>query len=100
MSKRSRKRQQRGLAQRGAALEAAARPAPWDPAGPGDDAAPPGPWRALCRDHWVPLVVIALAALAVRVAALVFIAHTPYREFTNIDSEAYEKWAADILTAG
>ena len=39
-------------------------------------------------------------ALAVRVAALVLVAHSPYREVSNIDSEAYEKWAADILTTG
>jgi 4-amino-4-deoxy-L-arabinose transferase-like glycosyltransferase len=100
MGKRSRKRQQ-SPAGKGAALRAVSRPAPpWDPAGSGDDTAPPRPWRALCRDHWLPVVVIAAVALAVRAAALAFIAHSPYREVSNIDSDSYEKWARDILTTG
>ncbi len=100
MGKQSRQRQQKGLAQHAAAVQAVARAAAWDPANPAGDAAPPRPWRELWRDHWVPVVVIAAVALAVRVAALVFIAHSPYREVSNIDSEAYERLAAEILKSG
>ncbi len=100
MGKRRRERQQRGRGQRATAIDAPTRPASWDPAGPGDDDAPPKPWRALCREHWLPVVVIAAAALAVRPAALAFVAHSPYREVSNIDSEAYERLAKEILTTG
>lgn len=99
MGKRSREKRQTGKQQRTATQPA--RPAAWDPAGGFEEkAAPPRPWFELCRDHWVPAVVIGVAALAVRAAALAFIAQSPYREVSNIDSDSYEKWARDILTTG
>ncbi len=61
---------------------------------------PPQPWGDLWRAHRTPLVVIAVVALAVRAALLAEIAHTPYLDVSNIDSDSYHKWALDILKDG
>lgn len=96
MGKRSRKKRELRLKKQVPAAAARA----WDPASPELDASPSRPLREVVREHWVPILTIFAVALTLRIAALILIAHSPYREVSNIDSDAYEKWANDILTTG
>ena len=57
---------------------------------------PPLPWTALWREHRTPVLVLFGLALLVRAALLVQIGRTPYVEVGNIDSVAYQLWAARI----
>ena len=97
MSKRSREKEARRLRK-----QASSKPSRvWDPASAElDTASPPRPLRALVREHRTPILGIFAVALAVRIAVLILIAHGPYREVSNIDSEGYEKWANELLTSG
>jgi 4-amino-4-deoxy-L-arabinose transferase-like glycosyltransferase len=100
MGKGSRKKRERALERAAAIAGAAAAPATWDPASPASDEVPPQPWWDLWRDHRIPAIAIFAVAFAVRAAALWFIVRSPYHEVSNIDSDAYLKWANDILTLG
>jgi 4-amino-4-deoxy-L-arabinose transferase-like glycosyltransferase len=96
MGKRSRDKEKRRLERRASPSVAGV----WDPASAELDRIPTRPLGELVREHRVPLLVIFAVALALRIAALILIARSPYREVANIDSEAYEKWASEILATG
>jgi 4-amino-4-deoxy-L-arabinose transferase-like glycosyltransferase len=61
---------------------------------------PPPPWGALWREHRTAALGLFALAFAVRVLLLVQIGGTPYVEVGNIDSVAYQGWAARILDGG
>ena len=61
---------------------------------------PPTPWSALWQELGRDALALFGLAMAVRIAALVLIARTPYLEVDNIDSKGYQIWAQQILTQG